>query len=501
MKTEERITAKHVKKSEKNKQLGKPYTTLEETDQIGNGRMKSKSSTRPFKRRSRVKKKTPRLCPNKHKRKVIKATNIVPVNEKMILNLSQHTLTEEHKELLTLGPKFCPTPRSVNMEDYDNSIDKWMNNIRWAYKFANFTPPSSQSVEESIRIQTERSLLPSSNRTAPTNNNPALELYLSLVYKDLKNMDISQYSHDNLRPHLRTALNQLTSWDDTVVRYFDKGIGWVIDECTNYVNKVESQLSDSTTFTLVDSNTSIVTEIELKITNWADTYSKTGDISNKLANWICKENGRPGYNYGNYKVHKPEKNFPCRMITSGCGSPVENLASFSEFYLHPLVSKLQYVTKDNTHFLQKLDSFNSSFNGCIEYVILATWDIESMYPSIDNQMGLAAFQDLLNQREVLFPSIECIYEATKICLENNISFFNNNIYVQKSGTAMGPHNACSYADISIGPIYLEVNSNPQFKLQMWSRFKNDIFEPWTGTEAELIQFTNWINTLVRLYLF
>ena len=189
----------------------------------------------------------------------------MPVNEKMILNLSQHTLTEEHKERLTLGPKFCPTPRSVNMEDYDNSIDKWMNSIRWAYKFSTFTPPSSQSPEESITTQTERSLLPSSSRTAPITNSPALELYLSLVYKDLKNMDISQYSHDNLRPDLRTALNQLTSWDDAVVRYYDKGTGWVIDDCKNYVDKVESHLSDSTTFARLDLNSSIVTDLNLNM--------------------------------------------------------------------------------------------------------------------------------------------------------------------------------------------------------------------------------------------
>ena len=183
------------------------------------------------------------------------------------------------------------------------------------------------------------------------------------------------------------------------------------------------------------------------------------------------------------------------MITSGCGSPVENMASFSEFHLHPLVSKLQYVTKDTTHFLQKVDSFNESFSGCIDDVILATWDIESMYPSIDNQMGLSACEDLLNQREVLFPSTECILEAKKICLENNISFFNNNMYLQMSGTAMGPHDACSYADISIGSIDILVNCNPEFLLLMWSRFKDDILEPWTGTEAQLIEFTRWLNTL------
>ena len=60
---------------------------------------------------------------------------------------------------------------------------------------------------------------------------------------------------------------------------------------------------------------------------------------------------------------------------------------------------------------------------------------------------------------------------------------------------MGPHDACSYADISIGSIDILVNCNPEFLLLMWSRFKDDILEPWTGTEAQLIEFTRWLNTL------
>ena len=44
-------------------------------------------------------------------------------------------------------------------------------------------------------------------------------------------------------------------------------------------DKVESHLSDSTTFARLDLNSSIVTDIEGKIANWSDTYSKKGDIS------------------------------------------------------------------------------------------------------------------------------------------------------------------------------------------------------------------------------
>ena len=61
-----------------------------------------------------------------------------------------------------------------------------------------------------------------------------------------------------------------------------------------------------------------------------------------------------------------------------------------------------------------------------------------MFPSIDNEMDLKACEDLLNARESLFPSTECILEPTKITLENNMSYFNHVAYVQKNGAAMAP---------------------------------------------------------------
>ena len=54
--------------------------------------------------------------------------------------------------------------------------------------------------------------------------------------------------------------------------------------------------------------------------------------------------------------------------------------------------------------------------------------------------------------EQLIPSTDCILEAVEICLKSNHSVFNEKFYLQIHGTAMGPKNACSYADIAMGEI-------------------------------------------------
>ena len=68
-------------------------------------------------------------------------------------------------------------------------------------------------------------------------------------------------------------------------------------------------------------------------------------------------------------------------------------------------------------------------------------------------------------------------------------------YVQKDGTAMGPDNACSYADIAFHPIDLLINGNEDYDIPLWARFKDDVFTPWTMGLEKLLEFEKWINSI------
>ena len=72
-----------------------------------------------------------------------------------------------------------------------------------------------------------------------------------------------------------------------------------------------------------------------------------------------------------------------------------------------------------------------------------------MYPSIDNEVCLAACKEVLDRREELSPSTECLLEAIKITLECNNSTFNKKYYRQNRGRAMGPRSAYSYANLTM----------------------------------------------------
>ena len=87
-----------------------------------------------------------------------------------------------------------------------------------------------------------------------------------------------------------------------------------------------------------------------------------------------------------------------------------------------------------------------------EGTLLVSWDIVSMFPNIDNNLGLTAVKKALDARVSQLPPTTCILEAVKICLKSNHSVFKDNCLLQIHGTAMGPKNACSYGDLAIGVI-------------------------------------------------
>ena len=78
-------------------------------------------------------------------------------------------------------------------------------------------------------------------------------------------------------------------------------------------------------------------------------------------NVLCKTQQRfieplhvaPGKMHGLLKAH--EDNNPVRIITSGCGTAVENLSIFVERYLHPEVLKIESRIQDTSEMLNFID--------------------------------------------------------------------------------------------------------------------------------------------------
>ena len=81
-------------------------------------------------------------------------------------------------------------------------------------------------------------------------------------------------------------------------------------------------------------NTIIIIIIIIDIRNWCAKWLSRDQINETIANWVTNESAKPGKAFGTVKTHKDDN--PLRLITSCCGTAIENLSAFTEFYLKPL---------------------------------------------------------------------------------------------------------------------------------------------------------------------
>ena len=148
------------------------------------------------------------------------------------------------------------------------------------------------------------------------------------------------------------------------------------------------------------------------------------------------------------KTHKPGRKL--RVITAGTNSAIAQLSAFTERFLGPIARSLRYI--DSTDFLRMVQEINKRFGPIPDHFLSVSCDIEAMYPSVNNALGMEACRKALDNREKLKTSTGCNMEVIELTLENNNSTFNGKHYLQIDGTVMGPKNACSYADISVSDI-------------------------------------------------
>ena len=158
-----------------------------------------------------------------------------------------------------------------------------------------------------------------------------------------------------------------------------------------------------------------------------------------------------------------------------------------------------YCIQDTNHLLTKIEEINRTNILTNEEVYHVTFDVENMFPSINKTFGLEQCKTHLNERPTKLFSTECILEAIEITLDHNLTEFNGSMYRQIKGTAMGPKNACSYADTAMTLIDKLVNEGGWDEIAkpvFWARYRDDIYIAWTHGLEKLEEFRIWLNQQV-----
>ena len=124
-----------------------------------------------------------------------------------------------------------------------------------------------------------------------------------------KNLNLKIRS--NLKKDERTALNELQKNDKIRVHEFDKGSGFAIVTNDTVKEKIEEQLGKATK-AKIDPTSRHTNKIQKKLCK----LSKENKFTNKIYFELYPSDSIRPRLYGTIKVHKPEENFPMRVIVS-----------------------------------------------------------------------------------------------------------------------------------------------------------------------------------------
>ena len=215
-------------------------------------------------------------------------------------------------------------------------------------------------------------------------------------------------------------------------------------------------------------------------------------------------NKGPAKFYQMFKVHKshnaPETP-PERPIISASGSVTENVGLFVEHHIKDFANKHPSYLQDTPDFLRMLEARNAG-QPLPKNAILVTLDVSSLYTNIPQDEGLDCIRECLNDRINPEVPTDLIVKMMEIVLKHNIFEFNQELFIQLIGTAMGCRPAPSYANIfmakKIDPEIVKIaqslikDKNP---VDTFKRFLDDIFMIYTGSISSLHELLNELNCL------
>ena len=377
---------------------------------------------------------------------------------KVVFNLSTYVLSEREKFLLSFGLDFCLPITKLKFPKYFLSFESLVNRL----KLHNILPGK----DFAFMVRSVQ----------------------SIAYKffyNFKPILCPIFSKDDI-----ILLRNLGKNKDIIVAKPDKGNGVVILNREDYVTKMSDILDDVTKFKKLPYtdpyHRSILSEDKV---NRVLSYLKKEKFINDEEYNKCYASGcSPGILYGLPKVHKP--NIPLRPVVASYNTPSYNLAKFLVPFLVS-ITDCTYSLKNSYEFVNILNNFNFPQ----EYFI-CSFDVTSLFTNIPlkETIDIAVsemYKDGNSFRNLTKNKFKSLLETA---CSDTYFIFNNELYLQLDGVAMGSPISCTLANLFLG--YYEkkwLDDCPlEFKPKLYKRYVDDtvlIFD----NQQQASNFLNYLN--------
>ena len=196
--------------------------------------------------------------------------------------------------------------------------------------------------------------------------------------------------------------------------------------------------------------------------------------------------------YGLPKIHKPS--IPIRPVVSYVNVPTQKIATALNDTFRSLI-KFQptYSVINSLQFIEKVKNIRIPHNAT-----LTSFDVTSLFTNIPISDTLAIIEDTLFKNKINPTIITEVLASFKCCTSQNYFNFNNSFYSQTQGVPMGSPLSPLLAEIFMNHFETQLlhSNHPLVKyVHTWYRYVDDVFCIWSGTQRQLNQFLNHINSL------
>ncbi len=406
-------------------------------------------------------------------------------NINVVVNLSNHELTQGEKALLSRGLGFCPKPNYVNNMELHEDMESFYRRLRLRNHFYKEVPVDESNV--SVSGNTDPPLFKKPSSWQPKKRDPVLESFVNAVASDIDSHVPPKDRRKNLSRPEQAALDTLSNNDSIIIKPADKGSAVVVINKSDYITEANKLLHNTAHYRKLSSDPT--QEITDSVTQAIDSMHKNNHIDEDTRDFLTPEDPKPGRFYIIPKIHKP--NIPYRPIISCNGHPTENLSQFLDYHLQPVAQSVPSYIRDTTDFLNKINGIQN----LPQETYLCTMDVSSLYTNIPHDDGIQACFEALERRPIKLPPSGELCDLLKLTLTSNNFVFNGDNFLQVSGTLMGGKYAPPYATIFMGKLEQELISSFPLKPHIWYRFIDDIFFIWTHSEEDLTNFVHHANNM------
>ena len=356
-----------------------------------------------------------------------------------IFNLTTQPLPPHAELILGLGLKFIPPPLPTRNQHYLTALDIFARRLRCRAHF------STQSCEPSYDPFLH---IPNPFFEPPTAPAP-IEHYLHScklkLQRILRTRPLPPPHTKSPPSFIHNRLNSLASNSNLIIKPSDKNCGLVIMDKDYYITECLKILRDTTTYSPQPSPPSPMT------------------LHSHLAKILIKHNTPPSLIKYILHIDKPPRHaifyillklhknpVVGRPIVSSIGTITFNASRYLDHILQPLMKSSFSFIRNSTDLVTRLEAtpFPTSATLC-------SADVVNLYPSIDLHDGLRMLHIALHISPFRIDNIPLLMDLAQFILFNNYLSFDDQIYLQLQGTAMGTPFAVTFACIYMSMLEIE----------------------------------------------